>query len=713
MWIIDKNGSVKRLEYVWSPYIYVASSSESELAILPKNSQISPFIKEYCFEYKFEYPADTKKNKVLKLTVKDSSQIVSLSKNIEKLCKRFGYYRLYNVDISPEQTFLYEKNIYPLGLYQLKEKVTAGLDYLNFDLIDDDDINSFDYILPNFRFLSFEIITDKKSIVNNFNDKILMIKINSFNHNDGINERFLISEDNELETILKFAYKINRIDPDIILTTRGDQFLFPHLIYRAKIHKIETQLLVNLNREVDQNFIQKKYIYLLKNTLSSSLQFSSSSSSYLPYGKVYFRPRPFFLYGRIHIDINTSFIYKDNGLYGLSEISRVCRIPLQLASRSTIGKCLSSLYFYNAQKEEILVPWKPTASESFKTFSDLLKADKGGFVFESKAGVYEKVAEFDFESLYPNIMFKQNVSSETINCECCKFESDNKVPELEHLYHICKKRIGIVPYSLKTVLDRRSEYKMRKNNCASNKKEEEEYEGNRLSNSYDQRQKALKWILVTSFGYLGFNNSKFGRIDAHIAVCAFARDILLKTSKIAENHGFEIIHGIVDSIWIRKSKVNNMNIKEYRTSCENLKKDIEEQTGFKISFEGIYKWIVFDSSKVNPELPALNRYFGVFENGEIKARGIETRRHDTPQLFVRFQEELLQIMSTFNSIDEIIKSLPILEEIYHKYRNLISSGKVIYSDLVFTKRISKDSDKYDDDRKTIENWYYKDTIKPW
>ena len=62
--------------------------------------------------------------------------------------------------------------------------------------------------------------------------------------------------------------------------------------------------------------------------------------------------------------------------------------------------------------------------------------------------------------------------------------------------------------------------------------------------------------MVTSFGYLGFNNSKFGRIDAHIAVCAFARDIMLKISKVVETHGFEIIHSIVDSIWVkRNSKV--------------------------------------------------------------------------------------------------------------------------------------------------------------
>ena len=694
LWIKEKDGNAKRIEYVWSPSIYVASDTKDELTSLIRNEKILYFVKEYEFVNRFESPSDMDKTQVLKLTANDSSQIVTLAKSIEKLCKRFGHYRLYNIDISPEQSFLYEKDLYPLGLYDIKEKI-AGPNDFNLELIeqDNDNIDSFDYSIPNFTFVSFEIISERKTIVNNINDIILAIRVIVFDKDNNIKEKFVILEDTELETILEFSYEIKRLDPDIILTSGGDQFLFPHLFYRAKINKIEPQLLVNLNRELTQEFIRRKNKHLLEINLFSPN--SDSSSSFFSYGRVYFRPRPFFLYGRIHIDYDNSFIYKDNGLDGLSEISRVCRMPLQLASRSTIGKCLSSLYFYNAQKKDVLIPWKPQASETFKTFNDLLKADKGGFVFESKPGAYDKVAEYDFVSLYPNIMFKKNISSESINCDCCKYESDNKVPELEHLYYTCKKKIGIVPLSLKIVLDRRLEYKKRKNNSICQ-------ENSELKNRYDNRQAALKWILVTSFGYLGFSNSKFGRIDAHIAVCAFARDILLNISKIAENYGFKIIHGIVDSIWIKRNDNIRINNIENRIIFENLTKDIEEQTGFSISFEGVYKWIVFDSSKTNSELPALNRYFGVFENGEIKTRGIETRRHDTPQLFIKFQGELLKTMSEFDNINEIKQKLSFLEKIYNKYKILVSSRKVSYSDLVFTKRISKNSDEYST-RKTIES----------
>ena len=215
---------------------------------------------------------------------------------------------------------------------------------------------------------------------------------------------------------------------------------------------------------------------------------------------------------------------------------------------------------------------------------------------------YEQVAEFDFVSLYPNIMLQKNISAETVHCKCCS-QYTLRVPELG--YNICEKRTGIVPTGLKIVLDKRSQYKKLRQTCATN--------NNEIKSIYDARQSALKWILVTSFGYLGFNNAKFGRIDAHIAVCAFDRHIFLQTSKIAEEHGFSIVHGIVDSIWIQRKKLKWSIIQE-------LEEIIEKKIGFRLSFEGIYKWIAFLPSKINSNLPVVNRYFGVFQDSAESER---------------------------------------------------------------------------------------------
>ncbi|TVP38983.1 hypothetical protein [Candidatus Nitrosocosmicus arcticus] len=54
-------------------------------------------------------------------------------------------------------------------------------------------------------------------------------------------------------------------------------------------------------------------------------------------------------------------------------------------------------------KKDVLIQWKLTTSEIFKPF-DLPKPDREETVFESKPGGYNKATEFDFVSLYPNIM---------------------------------------------------------------------------------------------------------------------------------------------------------------------------------------------------------------------------------------------------------------------------------------------------------------------
>src|SRR2546428_650949 len=43
-----------------------------------------------------------------------------------------------------------------------------------------------------------------------------------------------------------------------------------------------------------------------------------------------------------------------------------------------------------------------------------------------------------------------------------------------------------------------------------------------------------------SFGYQGYKNARFGRIECHEAINAFARDILVHTMEIAESHAYEV-----------------------------------------------------------------------------------------------------------------------------------------------------------------------------
>jgi DNA polymerase elongation subunit (family B) len=52
------------------------------------------------------------------------------------------------------------------------------------------------------------------------------------------------------------------------------------------------------------------------------------------------------------------------------------------------------------------------------------------------------------------------------------------------------------------------------------------------------------------------------------------------------------------------------------------------------------------------ELALRNRYFGVFQDGEIKYRGIEARRHDTPPWVAKTQLAVLQCLAQAETLEQ-------------------------------------------------------------
>jgi DNA polymerase-2 len=173
----------------------------------------------------------------------------------------------------------------------------------------------------------------------------------------------------------------------------------------------------------------------------------------------------------------------------------------------------------------------------------------------------------------------------------------------------------------------------------------------------------------------------------HIGVCAFARKILRETVEIAQEHGFSVIHGIVDSVWLTKKNANESN---YIAVCDAL----EKQLGLPASFEGTYRWIVFLSSKVHAELPVLTRYYGVFKSGKIKVRGIEYRRRDTPQIIKQCQHDLIDCLAPAQNREELLLRLPEALRLVRGYIDRLRDGQVNTDDLLVTKQLSKNPAEY-------------------
>jgi DNA polymerase-2 len=194
-------------------------------------------------------------------------------------------------------------------------------------------------------------------------------------------------------------------------------------------------------------------------------------------------------------------------------------------------------------------------------------------------------------------------------------------------------------------------------------------------------------LVHNSFGYLGFKNARFGKIDAHIATCAFSRQALGQAAALAETRGFMLVHGIVDSFWLKKQEAT-------RSEYEDLCSLIREKLSLPISFEGIYKWIVFLSSKTDSKVGVLNRYYGIFEDGTLKVRGIDLRRHDTPDIVRRCQNEMLKILTQARDSNEFRLLIPQALKVLEKFVRSLRNGSTPMEDLVIVRNLSKNPDEY-------------------
>jgi DNA polymerase-2 len=366
-------------------------------------------------------------------------------------------------------------------------------------------------------------------------------------------------------------------------------------------------------------------------------------------------------------------MWSDYELDGLLEMTRVTGLPLQTAARVSPGTGISSIQMQTALRLGILVPCQKQQVEELRPAWDLFAADQGGLVYQPVVGVHRRVAEIDFVSMYPAIMVYCNISPETIG-RAAGTGAEN-VPELQ--LEIDRDRKGLVPQALFPLLEKRVALKHR---LAGKPTWDACYRRDK------RRASALKWLLVTCFGYLGYKNARFGRIEAHQAVTAFGRETLLRAKETAEDHGYEVLQMYVDALWVRAEDGSSDP-----DSLKELLAEIQERSGLPIALDGVYRWVVFLASRQNANRSVANRYFGVFESGEIKARGIAARRKDTPVFIARVQSEMLECLARAPEPEQgLSQAIALLRRRLAELRG----GRVGLEELLVAQRVSREVEEY-------------------
>jgi DNA polymerase elongation subunit (family B) len=234
---------------------------------------------------------------------------------------------------------------------------------------------------------------------------------------------------------------------------------------------------------------------------------------------------------------------------------------------------------------------------------------------------------------------------------------------------VCSRRRGIVPETLEPLLERRAVYKRRARSSRG---------AERLA--CERRQRALKWVLVTCYGYLGYRNARFGRIEAHESVTALGRAALLRAARMAEEAGFSVVHGMVDCLWLRDA--GGLPLAGREGELASLSRAVGRATGVELALEGVYGWIAFPPSRLHPSLAAANRYFGRYLTGRLKVRGLEARRRDAPGVVRRLQADVLGVLARCPDLAAVRAALPEAEAAVRRAVERVRSGRADPSELV-------------------------------
>jgi len=559
---------------------------------------------------------------------------------VRKAEKTFGSESLYNADIAPEQQFAYASGLYPFARAEVE---VDGGTILSSRILDSPwNVDAPRPILSTAllrmegtghpgqrRVRPLEFVADGRT--------------HTLQWEDGADL---------LRDVLRL---LRKEDPDLLLTEYGDDWLLPRLLALAGRLRIPFPLGRSRRTEPEGDVRRAR------------------ERSYMSYGRVIFRAAPHLLSGRWHVDARNSFLFGETGLPGLVELSRLSGIPLQRVARTSPGTAISAMQVATALRRGILVPYKKREPEEFKSGLDLVVTDKGGLTYLPRPGLHENVGELDFASMYPSLMDRYNISPETIHCSCCR--PGLPVPEIGT--HTCRKRRGLVPDTIAPIIVKRRLLKERQKAEADPS----------VRDTFKKRQTALKWLLVVCFGFLGYRNARFGRIEAHEATTAWGREKLLSAKEIAEREGFRFLHGLTDAVWVKRDGATE---EDYRQLGER----ITEETGMPIALEGVYRWVAFLPSKRNPTVAVPNRFAGTFSTGEIKVRGIALRRSDTPPFVATLQRTLLERMAKAGGIGELQAMIPELRQTVEEAVAELRDGRVSPERLVVARRLSKAPEEY-------------------
>ncbi|NLV13756.1 DNA-directed DNA polymerase [Haloarcula argentinensis] len=348
---------------------------------------------------------------------------------------------------------------------------------------------------------------------------------------------------------------------------------------------------------------------------------------------------------------------------------------------------------------------------------------EGGAVFDPITGVRENVTVLDLKSLYPMCMVTTNASPETkVDPEIY----DGDTYRAPNGTHFRKEPDGVIREMVDELLSEREEKKAQRNSFDPDNPEYERF---------DRQQAAVKVIMNSLYGVLGWDRFRLYDKEMGAAVTATGREVIDYTDEVVADEGYEVVYGDTDSVMLQLGDIGPEDVDGDATVTDEMREkhpemgddelelvaatiqkgfELEETINdsydefamerlnasdhrFQIEFEKLYRRF-FQAGKKK-------RYAGniVWKEGkhvdDIDITGFEYQRSDIAPITKRVQKEVIDRIVRGEDAESIKQYVSDVIEDYQ-------DGNVNYDDVGIPGGIGKKLDNYDTDTAQVRGAKY-------
>lgn len=495
----------------------------------------------------------------------------------------------------------------------------------------------------------------------------------------------------EAALLTAFVAHFNEMDPDVIIGWSVVNFDFRILIERASIRNIP----LKIGRQHQKIFWRELsrsaqgYVYMPGRTIIDGIDALKSATYHFDSFSLEFVAQSLLGKGKKVEDvsnrmehINHDFRHNKQKLaeYNLED----CRLVLEIFERTNLLDYLilrsqltgleldraggsvaafTNLYLPKLHRAGYIAPNLP---------ADGGLASPGGFVMNSKPGLYKNVLVLDFKSLYPSIIRTFKVDPLGL-IEGLKHQ-ENAIPGFKGAFFSREKHF--LPDIITQLWAQRDEAKKQQDSA---------------------RSQAIKILMNSFYGVLGSGGCRFYDTRLASSITMRGHEIMQTTARWIEEHGFQVIYGDTDStfVWlgddvtascafdIGKRLAQDINAKWH----QQLNNKFQLECELELEFETYFSQFLMPTIR-GSEQGSKKRYAGIKQNEQGKKdqlifKGMETVRSDWTTLAKDFQTELYRRVFAKEDVSDFIS----------QQVNQTLQGKMD-DKLVYRKRLRQRLDKY-------------------